>query len=290
MDEIIKYVLEQYKIIAAQEKVMSKHFEIDEIEYTVISKHNYISISALNNKTDRFVKLDTKKYIKFREDLEDEHVTVTTRKGNIFITLVESEGVNSVKSKSYGYCRVSSKGQLDNNSLEQQQEEILSKYSNAIIYKEQFTGTTTDRPIFNSLIGLLKENDTLVVTKLDRLARNTEEGIHLVQELFDKGVSVHVLNVGLLENTTMGKFFLTTLLAVAEMERNTIIERTQTGKAIARTKEGYKEGRPKKFTQKQLKHALSLLSVNGGNKSYSEVVEITGISKSTLIRGNNRNK
>nr|WP_046057540.1 MULTISPECIES: recombinase family protein [unclassified Clostridium] len=190
----------------------------------------------------------------------------------------------------YGYCRVSSKGQLDNNSLDQQQEEILSKYSSATIYKEQFTGTTTDRPIFNNLISLLKENDTLVVTKLDRLARNTEEGIHLVQELFDKGVSVHVLNVGLLENTTMGKFFLTTLLAVAEMERNTIIERTQLGKAIAKQKEGFKEGRPKKYTVKQLDNALSMLNINGGDKSYIEVAELLGISKSTLIRENNKRK
>ena len=190
----------------------------------------------------------------------------------------------------YGYCRVSTRGQLENNSLDQQESEILQRYSDAMIIREQFTGAKMDRPQFNNLLIDLSDGDTLVVTKLDRLARNTVEGIQIVESLFDKGVSVHVLNVGLLENTSMGKFFLTTLLAVAEMERNTIIERTQTGKAIARTKEGYKEGRPKKFTQKQLKHALSLLSVNGGNKSYSEVVEITGISKSTLIRGNNRNK
>lgn len=190
----------------------------------------------------------------------------------------------------YGYCRVSSKGQLDNNSFEQQESVILEKYNNAIIYKEQFTGTTTDRPILNQLIKDLKPNDVLVVSKLDRLARNTVEGIELVQELFNKGVSVHVLNVGLLENTSMGKFFLTTLLAVAEMERNTIVERTQTGKAIAKTKEGFKEGRPKEYTSKQLDHALSLLSINSGDKSYNEVVEITGISKSTLIRENNRRK
>ena len=190
-----------------------------------------------------------------------------------------------------GYARVSTRSQAkEGNSLEQQKEEILHKYNTAEIFSESYTGTKTDRPIFNKIINELQEGDTLVVTKLDRLARNTVEGIQVIENLFNKSVSVHVLNVGLLENTTMGKFFLTTLLAVAEMERNTIIERTQTGKAIARTKEGYKEGRPKKFTQKQLKHALSLLSVNGGNKSYSEVVEITGISKSTLIRGNNRNK
>jgi DNA invertase Pin-like site-specific DNA recombinase len=190
----------------------------------------------------------------------------------------------------YGYARVSSKGQLDNNSLEQQEKEILSKFDNAKIYKEQYTGTTTHRPIFDEIVNQLKENDTLVVCKLDRLARNTVEGIEIVQRLFDRDVSVHVLNVGLLENTTMGKFFLTTLLAVAEMERNTIIERTQNGKAIAKTKEGFKEGRPKSYTDKQMDHALSLLSINGGNKSYSEVTEITGISKSTLIRENNKRK
>jgi DNA invertase Pin-like site-specific DNA recombinase len=183
-------------------------------------------------------------------------------------------------SKIVGYARVSSKGQLDNNSMEQQQVEIISRYSNAIINSEQFTGTTTQRPIFNDVIENLNTGDTLVVCKLDRLARNTTEGIELVQGLFNKGVAVHVLNVGLLENTTMGKFFLTTLLAVAEMERNTIIERTQNGKAIAKTKEGYKEGRPKSYTPKQINNAIGMLATN----SYTEVAEITGISKSTLIR------
>ena len=187
--------------------------------------------------------------------------------------------------KIIGYARVSTKSQAkEGNSLEQQKEEILHKYNTAEIFSESYTGTKTDRPIFNKIINELQEGDTLVVTKLDRLARNTVEGIQVIESLFNKSVSVHVLNVGLLENTTMGKFFLTTLLAVAEMERNTIIERTQAGKEIAKTKEGFKEGRPKKFTSKQLDHALSMLSINGGSYSYSEVEEITNISKSTLTR------
>lgn len=187
--------------------------------------------------------------------------------------------------KIYGYCRVSTKSQETNgNGLESQEVDILSKYSTALIIRESYTGTSTDRPLFKELIRELNTGDMLVVTKLDRLARNTVEGIQIIQELFEKGVAVHVLNVGLLENSSMGKFFLTTLLAVAEMERNTIVERTQAGKAIAKSKEGYKEGRPKAYTQKQLDHALSLLSVNGGEYSYTEVAEITGISKSTIIR------
>lgn len=182
----------------------------------------------------------------------------------------------------YGYCRVSTRGQLENNSLDQQEQEILSKYSSATIYKEQFTGSTTDRPILNELLYELKKDDTLVVTKLDRLARNTVEGIQIIQSLFDKEVSVHVLNVGLLGNTTMGKFFLTTLLAVAEMERSMIIERTQAGKAIAKQRDDFREGRPRLYKRKQVDHALDLVE---SGKSYKEVSQICGMSESTLYRG-----
>ena len=181
----------------------------------------------------------------------------------------------------FGYCRVSTKGQAkDGNSLEAQEQEILSRYNDAQIYKEAYTGTTTDRPVFNDVIQKMKEKDMLVVSKLDRLARNTEEGIKIVKDLFKKKCSVHVLNVGLLEDTAMGQFFITTLLAVAELERNQIIERCQTGKAIAKLNPYFTEGRPKKFNQKQLDHALDLLI----DHSYKDVVQMTGISKSTLIR------
>ena len=188
----------------------------------------------------------------------------------------------------YGYTRVSSRGQLDNNSLEQQAQEILSRYEGATIVKEQFTGTTTHRPVLEALISSVTAGDTIVVTKLDRLARTTTEGIELIQDLFAKEVSVHVLNVGLLENTSMGKFFLTTLLAVAELERNMIIERTQTGKAIAKQSPDFREGRPKLYSEKQITHALDLLQ----DHSYKEVEQMTGISKSTLIRAkrNQKNK
>ena len=103
----------------------------------------------------------------------------------------------------YGYARVSTTQQ----DLEAQIEG-LEKEDCGEIYSEKFTGTKTDRPIFNQLLQQLKEGDTLVVTKFDRLARNTVEGIEVIESLFDKGVRVHVLNVGLLENTTMGRFFL----------------------------------------------------------------------------------
>ena len=180
-----------------------------------------------------------------------------------------------------GYCRVSTKMQeLSGNGLEAQRNEILERYPEAEIHEEAYTGTTTDRPVFNEAIRRLGENDTLVVTKLDRLARNTVEGIQIVKEIFARKASVHVLNVGLLENTAMGQFFITTLLAVAQLERSTIIERTQTGKAVARTKPGYREGRPPVYDQSRIDLAMELLK----NNSYSVVSKMTGISISTLTR------
>lgn len=180
----------------------------------------------------------------------------------------------------YGYTRVSTRKQLEGNSLTIQKNEILEKYSSAIIIEEQYTGTKLNRPLFNELITKLVSGDILVVSKLDRFARNTVEGIKVVEQLFKRKIAIHILNIGLLEDTPMGRFFLTTMLAVAELERNMIVERTQAGKEIARLRKDYKEGRPKKYTNDDLKYAISLLEF----RSYREVIKLTGISKSTLVR------
>ncbi|OCX60519.1 resolvase [Lysinibacillus sp. AR18-8] len=181
----------------------------------------------------------------------------------------------------YGYARVSTVSQ----ELDVQLQALESEGA-TVIYKEKFTGTKTDRPQLNELLSQLNEGDKLIVTKLDRLARNTKEGIEIIEQLFAKGVKVHVLNVGLLEDTTMGRFFLQTLLAVAEMERNLIIERTQEGKAIAKQQSGFREGRPNKYTKKQLDHAMQMLS----SHSFRQVAELTGISLSTLKRESRKRK
>lgn len=147
------------------------------------------------------------------------------------------------------------------------------------ITTEQYTGKTTSRPKLQKLLDSLQPGDTLMVTKLDRLARNVSEGIDIIRALFKKDVKVHVLNIGLLENTSMGNFFITTLLAVAELERNMIIERTQAGKEIARTKAGFREGRPP-IPKEKIQLAITLLEKH----SYKEVEMMTGISKATLVR------
>lgn len=178
----------------------------------------------------------------------------------------------------YGYARVSSRKQLHGNSLEDQTTTLTANGATTIT-TEQYTGKTTSRPKLQKLLDSLQPGDTLMVTKLDRLARNVSEGIDLIRALFKKDVKVHVLNIGLLENTSMGNFFITTLLAVAELERNIIIERTQAGKEIARTKAGFREGRPP-IPKEKIQLAITLLEKH----SYKEVEMMTGISKATLVR------
>lgn len=175
----------------------------------------------------------------------------------------------------YGYARVSTLSQ----DLEAQIE-MLEKEGCEKIYKEKYTGTKKDRPKFQKLLNELKKGDTLVVTKLDRFARSTVDGIKTIQELFERGVKVHVLNMGVIEDTPTGRLILSIMLAFAEFERDLIVERTQEGKAIAKRDLDFREGRPKKYSRKQIEHAIKLKEMY----SYKQVQEMTGISKSTLYR------
>ncbi|MBE2909468.1 recombinase family protein [Anoxybacillus flavithermus] len=175
----------------------------------------------------------------------------------------------------YGYARVSTVGQDLEAQIQMLRAEGCEK-----IYSEKFTGTKKDRPKFQKLLSELNEGDTLVVTKLDRFARSAVDAIEIIRGLFDRGIKVHVLNMGLVENTPTGRLILTIMSGFAEFERDMIVERTKEGKEIAKQRDDFREGRPKKYTNKQIGHALKLLQTH----SYKQVEEMTGISKSTLIR------
>lgn len=180
----------------------------------------------------------------------------------------------------YGYARVSTKGQAkDGNSLEAQ-EKLLREHGAIKIYKDSFTGTKTDRPQFDKLINALTAGDMLMVTKLDRFARSMTQGSELVNELLKKGIKVHILNIGIMDNTPASKLIRNIFFSFAEFERDMIVERTQEGKAIAKQREDFREGRPPKFDDMQIDNALKLLQ----DHSYTQVTKLTGISKSTLIR------
>lgn len=180
----------------------------------------------------------------------------------------------------YGYARVSSIVQLRGNSLDEQRQELIrAGVEPQNIVEEQYTGKTMSRPLFNSLVKKLESGDELICCKLDRFARTAEDGLKTVRELVTRGISVNILNLGRIDDTPAGKLILTVMLAFSEFERAMIIERTAAGKAIARTRNGYHEGRPR-IQRAKIAHALELLVSN----SYKQTSEITGISISTLQR------
>ena len=178
----------------------------------------------------------------------------------------------------YGYARVSTKGQeRDGNSLAAQ-EKVLREHGAEVIYKDSFTGTKKHRPELDKLLSVVKEGDTVVVVKLDRIARSTIQGCELMNELFDKGVAVNVLNMGMMDNSTTGKLIRSIFFAFAEFERDMIVERTSEGKAVAREREDFREGRP---TKEVPDFEIFLKKQKDGQMTVNECCKALGIGRST---------
>lgn len=183
----------------------------------------------------------------------------------------------------YGYARVSTKGQQrDGNSIEAQTKSLKAAGCEKI-YSESFTGMTCERPQFTELLNNLVQGDTLVVTKLDRIARTTIEGCKLVQGLIARGITVRVLNMGTLDNTPVGKMMVTVMFAMAEFERDMIVQRTQEGLAVARQRPDFKCGRPEKRVDLNLiKNHMQL--VESGAEQVAQACKALGIGRSTYYK------
>lgn len=179
----------------------------------------------------------------------------------------------------YGYARVSTKKQLEGNGLEVQEKALLAAGADKVV-KEQYTGTTMQRPELDALLEQLTAGDTLMAAKLDRIARTAAEGASVIRSLQERGVAVHIINIGILDNSTTGRLMMNVLLAFAEFERDMIVERTQAGREIARTHAGYREGR-RPLPQARKDAAVAMIR-NG--HSYKEACEATGLSRSTVLR------
>ena len=194
---------------------------------------------------------------------------------------------NEVQHMKFGYIRVSTRKQArDGNSLEAQREALTAAGAEKI-YTDAFTGTRMERPEWDKLRAQLRRGDVLIVTRLDRLARSVSQASGLITDMIDEGITINVLNLGVLSNDSVNTLLRNVLLSFAQFERDMIVQRTQEGKAVARaTDPDFREGRPPKFDAEQLDHAMELLE----NHSYAQVVKLTGISKSTLIRERKRRK
>lgn len=184
----------------------------------------------------------------------------------------------------YGYARVSTiKQGRDGNSLEDQ-ERRLREAGCSEIRHDAYTGTKMDRPEFTKLLSKLQAGDTLVVTKLDRFARKAAEGAATVQALIDRGVNVHILNMGRADSTPMGKLMLQVMFAFAEFERDMIVERTQTGKAVARANGKRVDGRPAATLEKFPDFPAVYGEVKDGALTVAAACKRLGVCRSTWYK------
>ena len=90
------------------------------------------------------------------------------------------------------------------------------------IYFEKITGTKSNRPEFQKLLQEIQTGDTLVITKLDRFARSTQDALNTIKFLFEKGVKINVLNLGIIENTSTGRLIFTVLLQSSKMNNTSL--------------------------------------------------------------------
>lgn len=179
----------------------------------------------------------------------------------------------------FGYGRVSTTEQTaDNQRLEIERAGYALEYW----YADTVSGKAhaAQRKQFAVLLGKLRRRDTVVVSKLDRLGRDAPDVLSTIKSLSTLGVEVVVLQLGKLDlASTPGKLMLTMLAAVAEMERDLIVERTQAGLARAKA-EGKVLGRPAKTTQEQRK---AIVNAYEQKASVSTLARLYGISRATVL-------
>jgi DNA invertase Pin-like site-specific DNA recombinase len=176
-----------------------------------------------------------------------------------------------------GYARVSTQDQ----NLDMQLDALKAAGCDRI-YTEKASGKRDDRPELQRCLDSLREGDSLVVYKLDRLGRSTYKLLELTNELEKMNVEFESIQDRIDTSTPVGKAMFRMLAVLAEMERDIIVERTQAGLKAARIR-GRIGGRPA-TPKKDLERALKLYDSVDPSYSVPEIVEMTGISKATIYR------
>nr|BAF48516.1 hypothetical protein [Rhodococcus sp. HA99] len=174
-----------------------------------------------------------------------------------------------------GYARVSTTDQTID-----AQEDALRAAGCKRVWTETASGVTAARPKLADLLTHLREDDTLVVWRLDRLGRNLPHLLQTVEGLEQRGVGFKSLTEAIDTTTPGGRLIFSIFGAIAEFERNLIRERTQVGLAAARSR-GRTGGRPPKMTSNKIRQAKKM---RDSGMSQLEIAEILGVGRTTLYR------
>lgn len=176
----------------------------------------------------------------------------------------------------YGYARVSTDGQ----SVEAQRE-ALTAAGAVKVFQETASGAKTDRAQLRRLLALLAPGDTLLVTRLDRLARSTLDLLNLLRDVSNAGANFRSLGDAWADTTTpQGRLLLTILGGLAEFERHLIMARTGEGRARAKAR-GVKMGPKFKLTHHQRQEALAR---RDAGEAVREIARSYNVSHSTIVR------
>ena len=173
-----------------------------------------------------------------------------------------------------GYARVSTQGQDLTAQLE-----ALGAIAVDKLFQEKASGVKTDRPQLAALLDYVREGDTVVACKLDRIARSTRHLLEIVDVLDSKGVSFRILNIALDTSTPTGKLMLSMLAAISQFEREMMLERQREGIALAK-QEGVYKGR--KATAREKGDRMLELLADGLTKD--AVAAELGVNVSSVYR------
>jgi len=177
----------------------------------------------------------------------------------------------------YGYARISTIDQNADMQLKALQRAGVEKKN---IFKDELSGATTKRPALLRCLRKVQDGDTLIVWKLDRLARSLRDLIAMVEEFDQRGVNFRSLTEEISTTTPGGKLTFHIFAALAEFERGIIIERTREGMKAARAR-GVRPGPKRKLSRQQIDHARKLIE---DGKRREEVADLFKVGRTTLYR------
>lgn len=175
-----------------------------------------------------------------------------------------------------GYARVSTRDQMAHLQLD-----ALREAGCEPIFEETASGAERDRPELKAALDYMRAGDSLVVWKLDRLARSTRQLLETVEHLNQRQLGLKIINQNIDTTRTGGRLIFSVFGAIAEFEREIIRERTHAGLDAARSR-GRKGGRPRALSDKDLKQARVLLT--DPEISVEDVARRLGVGPSTLYR------
>jgi DNA invertase Pin-like site-specific DNA recombinase len=182
--------------------------------------------------------------------------------------------VKKAKIMKIGYARVST----DTQSLDLQMD-ALKREGCEEIYTDVISGSKSDRPGLNKALAYIREGDTLVVWKLDRLGRSIQHLITTVKQLNEKSIGFKSIQENMDTSTSGGKLIFHIFGALAEFERDLVIERTNAGLTAARAR-GRLGGRPNCLDSRQIKRMIEMY--NDKKNTVGEICKIYSISIPSL--------